>query len=50
MFTIEIELTETGIQNYQKVIALVFEYLEIVKTQWLASGEPLDLFKEAKIL
>ena len=50
MFTFEIDLTETGAQNYREVIALVFEYLRKVKEEWLADGQTLDLFDEVKIL
>ena len=38
MISVEFELSDTGIQNYQKVIAIIFEYLNIVKLQWLKGG------------
>ena len=47
-FIIEIELTEQGIQNYQRVLALLFEYLRVAQEEWLATNAPLDLFNETK--
>ena len=49
-FTIEIELTEKGMKNYQKVIALFFEYLRKVKEEWLANEQTIDFFNEMKLI
>ena len=50
MFILEWELTEEGVKNYKKVLALTFEYLNIISEQWLANGQPLDLFNEIKLV
>ena len=34
-FVLEYELTEEGVTSYKKVLALTFEYLNIVLNQWL---------------
>ena len=39
MISIEFDLTETGIANYQKVLALIFEYIRTVKDLWLQKGK-----------
>ena len=38
LFTVEIELTESGLVAYQEVIAIIFEYLRKVKDEWLVDG------------
>ena len=43
--TVEITLTELGLENYKKIIAVIFEYFKIVKDQWLA-GKGIQYFKE----
>ena len=37
--TFELVLTETGLENYQKVLAIAFEYFRVVKDEWLADGK-----------
>ena len=46
MWTLEFALTEVGIENYQKILALVFEYIRMVKDEWLAKNKILDVWKE----
>ena len=49
--TFEVMLTESGLKNYEKVIAVVFDYLRIVKDVWLKSDtDTLDFFKETKTI
>ena len=50
MFTVEFELTETGMLAYRELIALMFEYFRKVKDEWLEGDKPLDLFEEHKII
>ena len=38
LFSMEIELSESGLLNFREVIALVFEYLRKIKEEWLANG------------
>ena len=38
LFIVEFELTELGLTNYKKVLALTFEYLNIICKQWLAQN------------
>ena len=47
MFMLEIDLTESGMKNYKKVLALTFEYFKIVKDKWLIKKN-IDLFNECK--
>ena len=39
MYSIEIELTQTGVKNYRKVLAIVFEYLRLLTEEWLTKPE-----------
>ena len=48
LFTVEIDVTESGMLAYQEVIALVFEYFRKLKDEWLDNGNTLDLFDEYK--
>ena len=50
ILTLEFELTETGVLAYREVIALVFEYLRIVRDEWLANDETLSLFEEYRTI
>ncbi len=43
--TMEMTLTELGLENYKKIIAVTFEYFQIIKDQWLA-GKGIQYFKE----
>ena len=47
--TLSTDLTEQGLINYQKVIAIVFEWIRTVKDEWLA-GDIIDAFLEKKIM
>ena len=47
--SIEISLTEFGLQNYSKVLAIVFEYFKIVQEEWL-SDNMLNFFEETKTM
>ena len=46
----EFDLTKAGMENYRSVLALIFEYMRVVKEQWLAAGEPLEFFTETKTI
>ena len=48
--TVELTLTDTGLENYQKVLALVFEYLRKVREEWLADGQEILFFKEMQTI
>ena len=50
LFTIEIELTETGLLAWKDVIAFVFEYFRKVRDDWLVNNEPLTLFEEYRTM
>lgn len=50
MLSIEFELTEAGLLNYKKVLALIFAYIDRVRDEWLAAGEALPLFEEMKTI
>ena len=50
LFTFEINLTDSGIKNYKKVLAIAFEYLRVVKDEWLTDGKGVDLFNECKLI
>ena len=50
LLTLDFELTEQGILNYQKILALTFAYLKLVRENWLTEGTMLDLFKETKTM
>ena len=41
-------LTDDGLQNYQKVLALFFEFQRKIKEEWLADGRVLDVWQEEK--
>ena len=41
-------LTEDGLQNVKKVVALIFEYLRKLQEEWLAEGEILNVWQEQK--
>ena len=34
-------LTETGMKDYKKVLAIIFEYIRKVREEWLSAGIPL---------
>ena len=36
--------------NYKKVLALVLEFYRVVRDEWLADDEPIDLFKECQMI
>lgn len=46
MYSVEIELTQSGTKNYQKVIAIIFEYLRLLKEEWLAQPTLPSFFEE----
>ena len=46
MYSIEIELTELGKKDYQKVLAIVFEYLRLLKEVWLTQPDLPKYFEE----
>ena len=48
--TIQAGLTEEGIINFRKVLALILRFFSEVTDKWLASGEELDLFKECQTI
>ena len=50
MLSIEFELTETGLLNYKKILALIFAYIDKVRDEWLASGEALPVLEEMKTI
>jgi secreted Zn-dependent insulinase-like peptidase len=50
LVTFEYELSESGLANYKKVLAFVFEYLRKVKEEWLKDGKGLDCWTEQKTL
>ena len=47
--SLELKLTEHGLKEYEKVLAIVFEYFKVVKDDWLKEGT-LDFFKESKLI
>ena len=47
-FTIEIDVTESGILAFKEVIAIVFEYFRKLRDEWLNNGNTLYLFDEHK--
>ena len=46
LVTFELELSESGLANYKKVLAFVFEYLKKVKEEWLKDGKVLNCWTE----
>ena len=44
--TFEYGLTDLGLENYQKVIAIIFEYFRKVSEEWLADGREILFIKE----
>ena len=50
LISCELSLTNNGIKNYKKVLALFLEYFRVVRDEWLADGQPIDLFKECKTI
>ena len=49
-FIIEMELTDAGILNFEKLFAFIFEYLSIVRDEWFAEPENIPLFKEMQAI
>ena len=41
---LQITLTEEGLQNYKKVLALLFEFRRKIEEEWLAEGKVLDVW------
>ena len=39
MYSIEIDLTQTGVNNYRKVLAIVLEYLRLLREEWITKPE-----------
>lgn len=39
--TMEFVLTHTGIESYEKVLAIIFEYLRKVREEWMPNGEEI---------
>ena len=50
LFTVEVDVTESGILAYQEVIAIVFEYFRKLRDEWLSNGSSLDFFDEYKVI
>ena len=50
MLSIEFELTEAGLLNYKKILALIFAYIDKVRDEWLATGEALPVLEEMKTI
>ena len=50
LFTFELDLTDSGMKNYKMVLAIVFEYLRVVKDEWLTDGKGVNLFNECKLI
>ena len=48
--TMEFVLTHTGLENYQKVLAIIFEYLRKIKEEWMPNGEEIQFFKELQTI
>lgn len=46
----ELELTQTGIQNIQKLLSFIFEYLSIVRDEWFAEPDTICFFQEMKTM
>ena len=44
--TVQAKLSENGVTNYKKVIALILEFFKTVKERWLADGKTIDIFNE----
>ncbi len=47
--TLEIQLTDHGLIEYERVLAIIFEYIKIVKDEWLAK-DTLDFFREIQTI
>ena len=50
MVSTELQLTQHGMQNYEKVLALIFEYFRLIKDEWLADGKGISFFDELKVV
>ena len=52
--TMEIDLTQNGMKNYKKILAIVFEYFRTVHDDWLDPekdrNEVVPLFKECQTI
>ena len=48
LISFQLLLTEEGIQNIEKVLAVFFEYKRKLEEEWLADGKVLDYWQEEK--
>ena len=50
IINLEITLTDEGMQNHKKVLALFFEYMNKIEREWLARGKTLNIWKEEQMV
>ena len=41
-----VNLTDKGLNCYDKVLAIIFEYFRLVREEWLADGKEVIFFEE----
>ena len=42
--TCQFNLTDKGLDCYDKVLAIIFEYFRLVRDDWLADGKEIEFF------
>ena len=50
MVSLQLTLTDKGLNCRDKVLALVFEHLRRVREEWLADGKKIAFFEEMRLL
>ena len=46
--TCQYTLTDKGMSEYQKVLAIIFEHFRLVRDEWLADGTEIPFFDEMR--
>ena len=50
LVTLQLTLTDKGLSCGEKVLALVFEHIRIVREEWLAGGKQIAFFDEMLLM
>ena len=50
MVSLQLTLTDKGLNCRDKVLALIFEHLRRVREEWLADGKKIAFFEEMRLL
>ena len=50
LVTLQLTLTDKGLSCVDKVLAIVFEHIRLVREEWLAGGKQIAFFEEMRLM